>query len=153
VRLVGVLSRFIYLVWSYSDRKLQVPETLNLSFPTFSWDTQPVIYITIQNILLRVVLNCQLLMSCSLLWSTLILYSPEFGMLTASCNTKYSACNLFYLQAMTDSDNNHFFLPTFHRLAVPIAIPRAHSDNQNFQLLMKIPCSDWKLRPFNGPGK
>jgi len=97
----------------------------------------------LQNILLRIVLFCQLLKSNAVLRSALIRYSLEFGTLTASFSTKNSACNSVYLQAMTDSDNNHFFLQNFHRLEFPIAIPCVHSDNQNVLLLMMIPCSDW----------
>ena len=107
----------------------------------------------LQNILLRIVLFCQLLKSNAVLRSALIRYSLEFGTLTASFSTKNSACNSVYLQAMTDSDNNHFFLQNFHRLEFPIAIPCVHSDNQNVLLLMMIPCSDWKRRPSNSPGK
>lgn len=74
-------------------------------------------------------------------------------MLTASFNTKNSASNSVYLQAMRDSDNNLVFLQNFHRLEVPVAIPCVHIDNQNALLLMMIPCSDWRLRPSNVPGK
>jgi hypothetical protein len=65
----------------------------------------------------------------------------------ASLNTKTSACNSIYLRALTDSDNNNFFLHNVHHLEVPIAIPFVYSDDQMFYcyLLMvpesKVPVS------------
>jgi len=76
------------------------------------------------------------------------------GMLTASINTKNSACSSDYLQVMTDySYDNHFFLRNFYRLEFPKAFLCAHAENQNGLLLMLIPCSNWALPLSNGPGK